>query len=268
MVPHVGIAPEDILRLSVVSCLSVLNKAVTNFGIFALDTIFPVDCIKCGRGLSFDKNYVCANCDTFTKKPLSFLCPVCEARIPEGKICRSCRRKTELKRFFNAGHYTNSCLRELIHQFKYQRVKVFSGQLAKFIIKAIKDNKVDKTILKNKNDFATIPVPLHKKKLRERGFNQSEEIAKHIAQEFWLTLLPGILVRTVETEPQAEIQDTKKRKENVKNCFVCKNAETIKNKTVILIDDVYTTGSTMEECARVLKKAGAKEIWGMVIAKG
>lgn len=246
----------------------VMHNTITNLGIFVLDTIFPVECIKCGQELSFCKSYICANCDTFAGKPLSFLCPVCDARIPEGKICGPCRRKTELKRFFSAGHYKNHYLRELIHWFKYQRVKVSSGQLAKFIIKAIKDNKIDDAVLKNKNDFVIVPVPLHKKKLRERGFNQSQEIAMHISKELKLTLSIDTLARTRATEPQAEIQNVKTRKENVKNCFACKNANAIKNKIVILIDDVYTTGSTMEECARILKKSGAKEIWGMVIAKG
>jgi len=112
------------------------------------------------------------------------------------------------------------------------------------------------------------PVPLTKQRLRLRTFNQSELIAESIAEICNISVLKDVLVRTRQEIPQAEIENEEQRKENVKNSFRCADSQKLQKATVILVDDVYTSGATMEECARVLKQAGAKEVWGMVIAKG
>jgi ComF family protein len=103
------------------------------------------------------------------------------------------------------------------------------------------------------------------KKKRKRGFNQSEEIAKLISESTGIKLSTN-LVKTKETKPQMEL-NRNERIENVKNCFAIIDKKEIENKTILLLDDVYTTGTTMDQCAKVLKENGAKEVWGLSVAR-
>jgi ComF family protein len=123
-----------------------------------------------------------------------------------------------------------------------------------------------------------VPVPLHKRKLRERGFNQAELLAKEVAEYFSLSLETKALIRKKYTPPQVRTKNHKARRESLKNAFeissiftkkcISENTNFLKEKIIILIDDVTTTGATLFEAAKVLKRAGAKEVWGLVVAKG
>ena len=108
---------------------------------------------------------------------------------------------------------------------------------------------------------------MEKKKLKKRGFNQAEEIAKELSLFLKIPLFNNVLIKIKETLPQIELSD-KEREENVSGAFFCQNKKEIGGKKILLVDDVYTTGATMEECARVLKEAQAKEVWGLAIARG
>ncbi|GAI27128.1 unnamed protein product [marine sediment metagenome] len=110
-------------------------------------------------------------------------------------------------------------------------------------------------------------MPLDKKRLKRRGFNQAEEIAKVLSEILDIPLINDALLKIKETLPQVKLSE-KDREENIKGIFLCQKPEKIKNKKTLLVDDVYTTGSTMEEAARILKKAGAKEVWGIAVARG
>ena len=107
---------------------------------------------------------------------------------------------------------------------------------------------------------------LEKKRLKWRGFNQSEEIGKELVEFLKIPLLNDVLYKIRETLPQIELT-AEARIKNIKGVFWVKNQEKIKERKILLVDDVYTTGSTMNECARVLKESGAKEVWGVVIAR-
>jgi len=125
----------------------------------------------------------------------------------------------------------------------------------------------DKKLLYNNFSQSLImPVPLHKKRLRWRGFNQSELLAKGIKKYFNLDLRLDELIRTKHKKPQTKLSG-RKRKENVKGCFFWKG-DWLDGKNIILVDDVITTGSTLNECAKVLKENGAGEVWGLVVARG
>ena len=178
-------------------------------------------------------------------------------------LCQVCRKKSYLTRFLFCHDYKNAVSRELIHAFKYGFVQELAIPLSGFLIKMIKEYKIrlQKTMI-------VIPVPLHSAKLRKRGFNQSELIAKNFAGHFGLNMVHGNLARKKNTEPQIEMSDFQKRKDNIMDAFEVLRPDEFKNKKIILIDDVSTSRSTMEEAAKVLKNAGAKSIWGMVIAKG
>lgn len=122
----------------------------------------------------------------------------------------------------------------------------------------------------DKKNILLIPIPLHKRKKRQRGFNQSELLAEAVASHFSLSYNPKILLKIKNNLPQAKINNFSNRKKNSENIFQISNfnLNLIKNKWIILIDDVYTSGATMQEAAKILKKNGAKKIIGLVIAKG
>lgn len=112
-----------------------------------------------------------------------------------------------------------------------------------------------------------IPIPLHKKRENQRGFNQAKLLAENIALYFNLPLLNNALIKTKATPPQADLKG-RQRRENIKNAFSCLSPDLVQNKTILLIDDVTTTGATLQQAAKVLKQAGARSVWSLVIAKG
>lgn len=145
--------------------------------------------------------------------------------------------------------YRNLLLKKAIHAFKYKFVKDLAKPLSKLLLKKINFDY----------DFI-IPVPLHQKRLRWRGFNQSELLAKEINQNKVL----NALVKIKNTKPQMQLSE-KQRKQNIKNTFKC--VFDLKNTKILLIDDIETTGSTLTECKKVLLKAGAKEVYCLTLAK-
>ncbi len=152
----------------------------------------------------------------------------------------------------------------MINQFKYEPyIKELSKPLTSLIIHhLINLNKTS-----NLFDFVLVSIPLHKKKLKQRGFNQAEEIAKELSENLKLPVFNNILIKTKQTPAQVELEKGEREK-NIKNVFLCQEPESMINKKILLVDDIFTTGSTMEECARILKDAGAKEVRGVVVARG
>jgi len=111
-----------------------------------------------------------------------------------------------------------------------------------------------------------MPIPLHKRRLRWRGFNQAEKIAKILSDKLNIPLVNNKLIRIKYNQPQAKI-NSQKRKNNIIGCFQY-NGESLEEKNIILVDDVVTSGSTLNECAKVLKEKGAQEVWGICVARG
>jgi len=116
-------------------------------------------------------------------------------------------------------------------------------------------------------DLILVPIPLTMKKERKRGFNQAKEIAKELSNKLELPLIDDVLLKIKETLPQVDLEENL-RIQNPKGSFLVKNEHKIMGKKILLVDDVYTTGSTMEECSKILRDAGAKEVWGVAIARG
>lgn len=177
-------------------------------------------------------------------------------------LCGECREK---KRYFTkaiaVGVYEGT-LSEAIHIFKYQKKQTMVKHLNAMITDALLQRFADTDII--------IPVPLHKKRLNERGFNQSLLIAHYLSKRLCIPLSIDRLQRVRWTRPQIELSRYERLK-NVRGAFAVwadfKHAPTIKDKRVILVDDVYTTGATVNECAKVLKKAGASEVVVFTIAR-
>jgi ComF family protein len=210
---------------------------------FILDLIFPKFCLGC-------------------KREGAFLCEDCFSTLEISTTHRKFNGKNLTDLYFPV-NYENFLVKKLIQNFKYPPlIKELKKELAFLIIShfLLLDKKPDFS------DFILVPIPLNKKKLKRRGFNQAEEIAKELAIFLKIPLISDCLIKTKETKDQVELSE-KERKENVKGAFFIKNKEKIAGKNVLLIDDVFTTGATIEEAARVLKEAEAKKIVGIVVAK-
>lgn len=156
-------------------------------------------------------------------------------------------------------HYDGR-IREKIIQYKFEEKSYLYDFFAKCILK---NEKICKMI---KSYDIIIPIPIHKKRYNIRGYNQSTLIAKKMAEILKIEMMDDCLYKNVNTIEQSKLNKNK-RKHNVKNVYSIKNSEKIKDKKIILFDDIYTTGSTANECARILKKAGVKDVVVLTIAK-
>jgi len=229
---------------------------------FFLDLFFPKNCLGC----NLPDTYLCRDCFNKIQIIENNTCFFCGKITWQGKICFDCRKENGLDGIISATEYKNPLTRDLIKAFKYHYVKELAKPLSQLLIKSLECLNFG---LWNNLDFILIPIPLYGARMRYRGFNQAELLAKEVADYFKLPLENSILKRIVSTEPQAKFgEDYEKRKENIKNVFEIKQAELIKDKNIILIDDVATTGATLVEAAKILKNNEAKEVWGLVVAKG
>ncbi len=157
-------------------------------------------------------------------------------------------------------------LRELIHLLKYDKVRSVANVLGRMLAETI--SHLD-TIFGDSR-VVVIPVPLHRKKFRQREFNQSELITrvalKMLNSTTGFELAPSVLERRRETQSQIGLS-RHQRRENIRGAFGVADAEAIKERTVLLIDDVFTTGTTVSECARVLRRAGASKVYVATVAR-
>jgi len=232
---------------------------------FFVDLLFPIECLDCGR----EGEWLCAGCFLKIKIVDRQVCQGCGRFGLNGAVCSHCKPDWALDRVLAALDYDRMIPAKLIKTLKYGFVKDVSLVLAKIFLKFYHSSKLQGLV----PDFGGrriifIPVPLHPKRLRWRGFNQSELIARPIAQALGGELLNGVLIRAKNVLPQTKFKGAERLK-NIEGCFkFIGEANQIKGKIVILVDDVITTGATMNECAKALKLAGAKKVWGFAIARG
>ena len=200
------------------------------------------------------------------------VCGICE-EICKESLCKKCAiemRKYEInlinkhkKMYFNESMHIfkyNEMIRQRLIEYKFQDKSYMYKTFAKIILK----NKKVCDFLE-KYDII-IPVPIHKKRRLKRGYNQTELIAKEICKNISLELKTGVLIKQKNIKAQSELNKNE-RKQNIKNAFEIKNINEIIDKKILLFDDIYTTGSTVNECSKILKKAGAKQIGVLTIAK-
>lgn len=235
---------------------------------FLKDLVFPITCLSCGK----EGEWCCAAClEKFS--PLTHQhCPSCPLLTPNGEVCAECLPTSHLDGVTALYNYhDNLPLTAFIKTFKYHSAED-SASILPTIIRRV-GNSVWESF-RYKNGLKCMPVPLHARRERERGFNQAERIADALItvwQEIGVlavydVLLSKNLSRVRFTKPQAEL-NALERHSNLLGAFAW-NKEKISPKSVLLIDDVFTTGSTMQECARELKRSGAQWVWGVALARG
>lgn len=225
-----------------------------------LDILFPAICLNCQKTLEDKNRLICQPCLSLIKFNNTLFCPVCRARLAENK--KICHYDSPYL-LAAAGNYDDPVLQNLIHCFKYKYFKNLAPILAEVLIKYL-DN-LSLSMVKSQKSVV-VPIPLHSRRERQRGFNQAKLIAEIVAQYFALPLIDG-LKRIKNNKPQVGLKDNEAKIKNINDCFKIKNPELIQGKNIILIDDVFTSGATMNEAVKILKQNGAKRIIALVSAK-
>ena len=149
-------------------------------------------------------------------------------------------------------------IRQAIHQFKYRNLRAIAEPLANLLVDYLTTKSMPGEVL--------VPVPLHRKRLRERGYNQSELLSRELSKLISLPVVADFLVRERHTPPQTRATSVSERQNNVFNAFNCRD-RSLQDKKVLLIDDVATSGATLDACATALKAAGASSVWGLTLAR-
>ena len=148
-------------------------------------------------------------------------------------------------------------VQNVLYGLKYRNLRASAPDLARIVAAYLVSNPISGDVL--------VPVPLHPKRERERGYNQSELLARELSKATGIPLESRVLRRTRDTPPQVSIDGYQERKRNIEGAFECTSA--LDMPSVLLIDDVVTTGSTMSACAGALKAAGAQSVWGLAVAR-
>ena len=231
-----------------------------------LDLIFPPVCPVCKIHLNGKGNdlLLCPACRTAIKLILPPYCPRCGLPEPSGNgggyLCGSClteKRHFEIHR--SSGLYEGA-LKEAIHTYKYggvfSLVKVFGDLLQPTFQTLSRDYPVD----------VMIPVPLHMRRLRERGFNQALLMVKELSKRIGIPYEGRALKKIKDTPVQISLKKRERRK-NLTGVFQVTDTEALNGRSVVLVDDVYTTGATVNECSRALLKAGAERVAVLTVAR-
>ena len=228
-----------------------------------LDFIFPRRCLGCSRR----GRYFCASCAGQMKPFKAQICPGCKKGAIFGKTHLKCRRKTSLAGLISFYPY-QGIIKTAITKLKYQYVTDLAQELVTLIHQCIKAEDSAYGFLRKLDKSILVPVPLHWRREKTRGFNQAALLGELLAQEMsWQ--YHGALKRKRYTKPQLKLKKDE-REENVKDVFSLNlpTGQRINGSTSYLIfDDVWTTGSTLNECGQTLKRAGAKEVWGLTLAR-
>ena len=240
---------------------------IRRIGHQVLDLLYPAACHLCEVKLS-EGRHLCAACSdnlNYIEPPFCSHCGECyDGDIDTQFICPNCHQLQFDFDFALAALHSEGGGRELVHDFKYMRQIHLARDLAELTEKALEDSRFQPYL----DDGLLVPVPLYWMRQRKRRFNQAEEIAKKLSAS---TKIPfcNALKRTRNTQTQTRFSRAK-RLENLASAFALKKRYTalIKGKHIILLDDVFTTGSTANECAKALVQAGAKKVAVLTVLRG
>jgi ComF family protein len=236
-----------------------LPAALKHLHGYLLDLIFPKSCLGCRQ----EGEWLCPDCLEKIKITGVKVCPICKQDSENCSVCHDCRDRSDLDGLWVLSDYEDRLVQGAIKAIKYDYICELSGCLGRLAEKYFAGLLLDqeKTFL--------LPVPLHRRRYLERGFNQSEIIARELSQVLRLPLAEPLLIRQKYLPAQAKLSRAE-RINNIKSAFIYnkKFSSVDKQTKLILVDDVYTTGATMQECAKILRNEGFKSVWGLVIARG
>ncbi len=217
----------------------------------AVDLLFPRWCVGCGR----EGDLLCCSCrDSLTRVGL-VVCPRC-GRPPSS--CSDCSRELASIDGIRSPFTFEGTIRKAIHELKYRNIRALAPELAGLLADYLRAQPVPADLL--------APVPLHPARLRERGYNQSGLLARELSRVSGIPATEDCLVRVRQTPPQARTGHRQERLDNMAGAFACRG-DHFRDKHVMIIDDVATSGATLDACASAAKRGGAVSVWGLVVAR-
>ncbi|MGE5297792.1 MAG: ComF family protein [Acidobacteriaceae bacterium] len=228
---------------------------IKTLGRNVLDLVFPVFCLGCGK----EGVFLCDSCYRRLPRLEALTCVVCEKPSPFGKTHPDCVSRNRIDGLVSASPYAHPVVKKMVEVLKYKYVADLSQPMANLILEQVQNFSLSDHF----KEFILVPVPLNKWRMRERGFNQSELIAKVLSERLEIPLNNELVIRKRSTKPQADL-NKEKRKTNIHGAFEVIGSVPEK---ILLLDDVATTGSTLNEIARVLKQKNAREIWALTFAR-
>lgn len=227
-----------------------------------LDLLYPRKCPFCGEALLSGSQKACMACLKEVERIGPHFCLKCGKQLEEAEreLCRDCERKPHLFTQNRGLYLYNARMKGCIYRYKYQNqryyAEFFAGELVREYGKQLRSWGVE----------AMIPVPLHKSRQKKRGFNQAELILNYMKRQISLPVYGDYVIRERKTLPQKQLNE-KERQKNLKNAFkIAENS--VKLKRVLVCDDIYTTGSTLDAVSIALKEAGVNEIYGLCLCIG
>lgn len=226
--------------------------------------LYPPHCVYCGKDTEAGEP-LCLACLDGAKRIEPPFCGVCsqpfDGAMDDQIVCSNCHRRDFTFTCAVSAYMSRGVVRELVHRFKYERESDLRTPLARWLRDALDDPRIAGSPF----DFL-VPVPLHAVRFRWREFNQAEVLARILSRNGGPPVL-DCLERVRNTTTQTRL-DREERMENLRNAFEMRKSKDVRGKHLILVDDVFTTGSTAEECSRVLSRAGAETIRVITIARG
>jgi len=223
-----------------------------------LDILFPPLCLVCRQYLKEKQTKVCLDCLSTIPLHHHLVCPVCFSRVPNINDDPACHPDARYL-LAAASNYANPTIKAMIKQLKYHGWQSLADDLAEITTGILTTCDVV--------NFAIIPLPLHRSRQRKRGFNQAELLATKIGRKLNLPVIENTLIKVKDTPAQAKLTDWQIREKNIKDSFDINHLKNLREKNIILVDDVSTSGATLNEAARVLKLYGAQKIIALVVAR-
>jgi len=224
--------------------------------------LYPASCCNCGCGLGPGERFFCTGCVGSVELLSSPFCTSCGipfiSRVTADHLCHECMKKRPPYDMARAQAIYKGIVKESIHLYKYRPVRSLKGYLGDFIEEGARKWFSEADL--------SVAVPLHKMRLRQRGFNQSLFLAQRASTALGIELSVDGLARIKNTRPQVDL-DRGEREANVRGAFKAVRPDEFKGRKVLLIDDVYTTGATVKECAKVLRSAGADKVFVLTVAR-
>ena len=218
-----------------------------------LDLLLPLHCLGCGR----EGDLICPSCRQSLPRIRLPLCQRCGATVREGNLCHSCLNYPLTVDGIRSVFLFQGTVRQAILQLKYRHLKALAVPLSQLLAEFLSSYPLKGEVL--------IPVPLYPKRLRQRGYNQASLLAKELNKLVGLPVEEDILIRVKDALPQARTRSAVERRRNVQDVFACHHP--LEDSQILLIDDVCTTGATLDACAITLKAAGASSVWGLTVAR-
>jgi len=218
-----------------------------------LDLLFPLRCLGCGE----EDSLLCPSCAGSLPRIRQPICRSCGTRVRGGTLCSSCLAQPLTIEGIRSVLLFGGTARKAVHELKYRHIKAMAVPLGELLAEFLRTYPLPRDVL--------VPVPLHPKRLRERGYNQAALLAKETGRLTGMPVEEGWLVRQRGTVTQARTANAAERRGNVRDAFSC--ALELHGERVLLIDDVCTTGATLDACASALQAVGAGSVWGLTVAR-